>query len=257
MINSRTSTYILYRYYYNIVLYLCVIFIVKFLLNYYSHYKLRLIYLVAYFNIMNNSQASMAESINGLNITENNLARDVDDLAVEYSKLTINNTYLNNKVMALENKIESLEQYIISSPNIPQSDLINEIMNRLSRARNIIIYELKEVNSSSDSEHLQAIFKLMKLNIESVRFVRLGKYSERTRPLKVTFDDTVNVIEVLNIQNILRSSSKYKNIRFSADRTPKQREQMASLRKELQFRRQNGEPNIVIKFIKGNPVIVH
>jgi len=98
----------------------------------------------------------------------------------------------------------------------------------------------------------------MELNIEPIRFFRLGNPSTRARPLKITLNDTENVFNVLRAQSKIRSSDEFKELlRFSSDRTLKQREQMSTLRQELETRRSNGGNNIIIKYIKGNPVIIN
>lgn len=42
-------------------------------------------------------------------------------------------------------------------------------------------------------------------------------------------------------------------MRFTSDKTPKQHEHFQNLRKELNERRSNGEPNLLIKYHKGIP----
>lgn len=96
----------------------------------------------------------------------------------------------------------------------------------------------------------------MGLNIEPIRFFRLGNPSTRARPLKITLTNTENVFNVLRAQSKIRSLDEFKELHFSSDRTMKQREQMSTLRQELETRRSNGENNIIIKYIKGNPVII-
>jgi len=81
-------------------------------------------------------------------------------------------------------------------------------------------------NPISDGDSLKLIFKEMKVDYSPINFNRLGKPSDRTRPLKITLADTKSVFEAL-AQSILRHSPDFKDIRFSSDRTIKQREQMA------------------------------
>lgn len=59
--------------------------------------------------------------------------------------------------------------------------------------------------------------------------------------------DTKNIFEILHGQSKLRHSPDFKDLRFSSDKTLKQREHMQSLRKELQSRRENSETDIIIK----------
>lgn len=93
----------------------------------------------------------------------------------------------------------------------------------------------------------------MELNFEPIKCFRLGNPYIRILPLKITFNDAKNVFDILQAQSKVRSSNEFKEIRFSSDRTIKQHEQMSKLRQELETRRNNGEQNIIIKCIRGNP----
>lgn len=97
----------------------------------------------------------------------------------------------------------------------------------------------------------------MKIDYNPINFNRLGKPSDRTRPFKITVTDTKNIFEKLRAQSKLRHSPDFKDLRFTSDRTIKQREQMALLRKELKARLEKGEIDIIIKYTKGNPQIIN
>jgi hypothetical protein len=97
----------------------------------------------------------------------------------------------------------------------------------------------------------------MKIDFNSINFNRLGKPSDRTRPLKITLTDTKNIFETLRAQSKLRHSPDFKDLLFSSDRTIKQREQMTLLWKELESRREKCETDIIIKYVKGNPQIIN
>jgi len=92
----------------------------------------------------------------------------------------------------------------------------------------------------------------MGINFNPIKFFRLGKPSTRPRPIKIT----QSVFEVLRVQTKLRLSPDFIDLRFSSDRTVKQREIISSLRKQLESRRNNGETNIIIKYIKENHVFI-
>lgn len=64
-----------------------------------------------------------------------------------------------------------------------------------------------------------------------------------------------DVFTTLRLQKKLKSSTKWSNVRFLSDRTTKQREEIGNLRKKLQQRKENGEQNIIIKYLKGTPKI--
>ncbi|CAI6376456.1 unnamed protein product [Macrosiphum euphorbiae] len=205
------------------------------------------------------TQNKLIQSFNEQNKAIKNFSTRFDNLSSQIKKLSDDNASLNGKVSQLELKIKNLEQNALSTPKTTHLDIINEIADRQSRTNNIILFNLPEATDPSkikpDSERLKLIFNEMELNIEPIRFFRLGNPSTRARPLKITLNDTENVFNVLRAQSKIRSSDEFKELRFSSDRTLKQREQMSKLRQELETRRSNGENNIIIKYIKGNPVI--
>lgn len=133
------------------------------------------------------------------------------------------------------------------------------------RANNIIVYNLPEntnQDQSQDHDKLNNMFNnIMAANISIFSCTRLGKYNEnnisKPRPIKVILRSSLEAFTVLRSQAKLRSSSDWTNIRCASDRTLQQREHMTSLRNELQRRRNNGEDNIIIKYVRGIPNIIN
>jgi hypothetical protein len=212
-------------------------------------------------NDLKSTQNKLITSINDQGKTLKSFTKRFDDLTSQINKLSAENTALNTKVSNLENKIIEIEKNSTSNSQISEIDLINELVERQSRAQNIILFNLPENsnnthNQTSDEDRIKLIFTEMGINFNPIKFFRLGKPSTRPRPIKITLLDTTSVFEVLRAQSKLRLSTDFKDLRFSSDRTIKQREIMSSLRKQLESRRNNGETNIIIKYIKGNPVIV-
>ncbi|XP_050540505.1 uncharacterized protein LOC126905115 [Daktulosphaira vitifoliae] len=209
-------------------------------------------------NEIKSTQNKLIQSFNDQNKTIKNFNNRFDDLLNQIKKITDENILLNNKVSQLELKIKNFEQNTTSTSNTTHFDIINEIADRQSRINNIILFNLPEpTETKPDSDQIKLILDEMELKIQPVRYFRLGNPSSRTRPLKITFNDTKNVFDILRAQSKIRSSNQFKEIRFSSDRTMKQREQMSKLRQELESRRNNGEQNIIIKYIKGNPTIIN
>jgi hypothetical protein len=89
------------------------------------------------------------------------------------------------------------------------------------------------------------------------KIIRIGKpNSPNTRPLKVSLSNDLIAKEVLRNKNKLINSDLPRSISISDDKTPKQLEYLKNLRTELQLRRDNGEDNITIKYVKGIPSII-
>jgi len=194
------------------------------------------------------TQSKLIQSFNEQNKTTKNFSIRFDNLSSQIKKLSNDNALLNGNVSQLELKMlyHPRKHHILIY-------LINEIAYRQSRINNIILFNFPEAIDPSkikpDSDRLKLIFNEMKLNIEPIRFFRLGNPSTQARPLKITLTDTENVFNVLRAQSKIRSSDEFKELRFSSDHTVKQREQMSILRQELETRRSNGENNIIIKYI--------
>jgi len=212
-------------------------------------------------NEVKSTQNKLITSINEQNKTLKSFNKRFDDISTEINKLATENSFLKTKISELENKLIKIEKTTLTT-QFDELNILNELTDRQSRAQNIILYNLPEnlnntQNPISDGDSLKLIFKEMKVDYSPINFNRLGKPSDRTRPLKITLADAKSVFETLRAQSILRHSPDFKDIRFSSDRTIKQREQMALLRKELESRREKGETNIIIKYIKGNPQIIN
>jgi len=63
--------------------------------------------------------------------------------------LSAENTALNTKVSNLKNKIIEIEKNFTSTSQISELDLINELVERQSRAQNIILFNLPENSNNT------------------------------------------------------------------------------------------------------------
>lgn len=213
-------------------------------------------------NDVKTQQNKIITCINNQNDKLSNLNKKFDDLLNTVSTLSEENKKLKEKIKTLEDKIEKIEKPATSIGN--EQDIISELIDRQLRANNIIIFNLPETTNQDqpqDYDKLKNMFNnIMAVNISDFSCARLGKIiqndNSKPRPLKVILRNSLEALTVLRSQAKLRSSSDWTNIRCASDRTLKQREHMSSLRNELQRRRNNGEDNIIIKYIKGIPNII-
>ena len=82
---------------------------------------------------------------------------------------------------------------------------------------------------------------------------RIGrKITGRIRPIKVSFASPSEAMEILRRKIIFKNES----FNLSLDKTKKQRQIYNEVRKQLIARRNNGEVDLIIKHIKGNPTII-
>lgn len=209
------------------------------------------------------TQNKLIQSFNEQEILIKNINNCFEDVSNQIKDILDDNAELNYKVSQLKIKINNLEKNLQNASLTSETTYIkiNEIADRQSRANNIILFNLPEPTNAhasiNDNDQLKLILNKMELNIEPISLFRLGNPSTRARPLKITFNNIKNVLDILQAQSKLRSSDEFKKLRFSSDRTIKQREQMSFLRRELYTRLSNGERNIKIKYVKGNPVIIN
>lgn len=144
--------------------------------------------------------------------------------------------------------------------------IVQEVMDRQKRSKNIIIYGVeekpdmnKDTRITHDTNCTKNILNFLSCNTDSmdIKPVRLGKYlpgRERPRPIKITFCDEQTVHNVIRKAKLLRGSD-FNSISMSLDRTPKQIEYYNKLKRELNERLANGESNLKIETINGLPTI--
>lgn len=203
---------------------------------------------------INDIKSSQNKLVTSINDKFSRLGKKVDDLLERISNLAKENEHLKSEVNTLKDKVKTLEENNSSL----ETKIISEFIDRNSRSHNIILFNLPEETEiiSNDRNTLSDIMKAMNLNILPVTSSRLGRPSDKCRPLKLTLPNPNDVFSILHSQSKLKTNPDFKEIKFSSDRTTLQREQMSNLRKELNQRRENGEQNIIIKYIKSEPKII-
>ncbi|CAK1545471.1 unnamed protein product [Leptosia nina] len=174
-------------------------------------------------------------------------------------------TSLKTKTSENEAKIESLEVNIgkLSTPtNLPLESILGELNERQERSRNVIIcgisdaqYENKEEKIAADTKEILRITKKIIPQCPEPNYImRLGKFNpEKRRPVKVSYDSKDLVKELLRNKNAVSSEQ----IKLFSDKTPKQKEQIKELKIELERRINNGEKDLIIKYVKDVPRIIH
>lgn len=94
----------------------------------------------------------------------------------------------------------------------------------------------------------------IEVNISSV--VRLGKQSNRPRPIRITFDSPQVVISVLKSKKSLSDVPHSKNTWITTDLTIHQRKFVFSLKKERDQRNGLDNGTWFIKYIRGSPKLL-
>lgn len=177
---------------------------------------------------------------------------------------------LNETVQKLETKLKTLQDNLtlpkteaeikITTENVT-TQVVDELLDRQSRERNILIFNLEETETGN-IEDRNAIEKTKlteilssidnQININNLQFMRLGRYSQdKTRPLKIILPSKHDVL------NILKNKRKLNlNVGIQADLTVMQRNHLKNLRSKLEEINKNGG-NKTIRYINGSPQIVN
>lgn len=198
-----------------------------------------------------------------------------DQLMVEHHNFkseiqNLTNTVNKNqeKIKSIENNVQALKstQSASSSSEYPAStpiygNIIIELQERLERSKNIIITGISEPHSENMEEKRETdrcevkkiLSDIYPTYPEPEKIIRLGKYDgKKTRPLKVCFS-TPETAKIL-LKNKL--NCKDGHIKIYSDQTPNQKQDMENLRDELRQRKEKGESDLIIKYIKGTPKII-
>lgn len=214
-------------------------------------------------NEIKSTQSKLVTSVNSLSDKFASLNKKVNELSSQISSLSSDNASLKERVDIIEIKTNSLS----TNPSIlNNNELISEMMDRQSRLKNILLFNLPESYHDPNSMNLdlttvQNILNFLNVESKPSSIFRLGKppstsTATKPRPLKICFYDQKSVLDIFSTQNKLKSNSLWKDLRFSSDRTKQQQEYMSQLRKDLLTRKSNGEPDLIIKYIKGTPTII-
>jgi septal ring factor EnvC (AmiA/AmiB activator) len=198
---------------------------------------------------------------------------DIAPIKEDIKTITSKIDSLEPRIAASENRIDDLEREVgvlkTGSGHLNPEEIYSEFNERCRRARNVILYNVKE-NSSKDvkvkQEHdkrvVTKIVSSMNSQIDSsgVKTFRLGKFiRDKPRPLKVIFSSAEEAryfFQNFSKDEIERMDSTLAELSISRDRTPQERNYLNKLREELRNRTDKGEKDLTIKYSNGIPSIV-
>lgn len=220
-------------------------------------------FLTKFSTIQNEGMASIRQDMNeikeqlaGIKICTDKIIEDQ-----EIMKKDIDNLKFLSKKNEL--KIKSLQSTLSPShSNISTNsydEIIYECQERITKQKNIIIFNLPESSSKSSSDRLEydknevskIINKIVDNCCQPIKIFRIGKYNpQKPRPLKVCFENADIALQ------ILRNKNNQSEFKIYSDQTYKQRKHLSQLKEELLTRQEEGEQNLVIKYVKGTPKII-
>lgn len=141
------------------------------------------------------------------------------------------------------------------------ADVIDEIALRKRKQGNVMFYNMPDRNKQDlDKKNINKILNTVGITDTDFTFSRIGDFIENeSRPTVVSFKNQETAKKVMgernNIVKISAGSSTAKKIAVSTDKTKYQRQLLKSSIALLDKKRKDGEENLQIKYINGNPII--
>ncbi|XP_028172502.1 uncharacterized protein LOC114361602 isoform X2 [Ostrinia furnacalis] len=222
------------------------------------------------FSLLTNNVSEVKKQIN-------EIQESMSSLTLEQNQMKSQITLLEKKISEGEEKMRTMESNLadfkttdpMSSANsasdlnyqmLNSEQIINEVQERNNRQKNIILGGIQEQSSSNASERqsldmakvMDILLNIVKDTPAPIKIFRIGKYDpKKNRRIKVCFDTQTAVIQLLRSKANLPAG-----IKIYSDQTPCQQRLMLNLQKELARRSQDGETDLIIKYIKGIPKLI-
>lgn len=165
--------------------------------------------------------------------------------------------YLSREIVHLREELEAIRAH---RPLLVAESFMFEIVDRIKRAKNIIVYNFPESPQTNEKGRLeddrfkiiQEILSFCFIDVTNINVKRIGPYVyNRHRPLRVFLNREQDV------RIVLQSKGSCTNgLTFTADRTTMQRQISKNARAILNDLRQQGRVNIEMKFIRGIPYLI-
>lgn len=145
--------------------------------------------------------------------------------------------------------------------------MVDEILERQSKQNNVMLFNLPEPSShvqdatSADMAAIVNILAYLELSdIRPIHIYRLGDPTEHSlsmpRPVKLILENRRDTFRIFGAQHRLRNSENgWLRLYFVSDRTRMQRDYIHRLREIIFLRQAKGETGLVIKYVRGTPVI--
>lgn len=209
-----------------------------------------------------NTQIADIKSTTDLLISENRLLKsEIAELKSSKNIAEKNITEIKNDLQQLKLASDTNTHNQQDPPANTPSDIINEVQERLTRDKNIIISGLTEsssanINDKREHDRAEVAKIIQKAYPEEtapkvVKMYRLGKVTaSKPRLIKVGFESP------LVPKTILKNRTQIENVKIYSDQTPYQQKFMKDLKEDLRRRIENGEKDLTIKYINGVPKII-
>lgn len=217
-------------------------------------------------NACNDNMSQFKDLKNVLQSIQNSLCTQMEQFKQEFS----------NEINKLRNEFSNQIAEIrssgaVSAPTAPtsQEDIIQEVVERQKRKKNVIVVGVPESSDIIDNdarrikdlETVKTIISTLQPNLlmENLKLFRLGKFettNSRNRPIKVLLNSEDDAEKLIRSSKKLSGTETFKNCAIYSDKTPKQWEYYKQLKDQLNQRIQSGETNLVIRYFNDVPKII-
>lgn len=211
--------------------------------------------------------SSIKEQVVNINTTTDNLLLEQDAMKVQLEDLKKSTEATNKKIVSVESDVQRLKAntsnvaHSLQDPKMTYDDMMTEFRERNIREKNIVLTGIPEPQltspekrrASDKNEVMKIIQTISKDSRDPIYITRLGKYStNKNRPIKACFASQEEAKFILRNKSTVTSET----VKIFSDQTPSQQMYLKNLRSELQQRIENGEDNLIIKYVKGVPKII-
>lgn len=166
------------------------------------------------------------------------------ELSKEFNTLTSKLLEFEPRLSAAEDNILKVEAEIKELKECPSAppggeELYAEASERSRRLRNVILYNIPEVNVGNKRDHdlnlITKIYTILDLQLpDSVSFSRLGRASKNDRPIKLILQDEETALKLLkrfSSEDLVESDACFSKVSIARDKTLKERRYLNYLRK--------------------------
>lgn len=184
--------------------------------------------------------------------TSSVILNKLETLTSDILSLKNENIDLRKEIDILRNK--SCNHTSISSPDLNNLDIVQELNERESKCRNIIIFNANE--QEDDKPLINNLFSNLKLKFTFKSTSRVGKLSNKPRPIRIELNSADDVLHLLKSKRDLYNTSDYKHLWITTDLTQYQRRILSSMKTERDRRNVSDNNKWYIRYIRGNPNLV-
>lgn len=158
--------------------------------------------------------------------------------------------------------IESKQRtHVAQQSEICEEVFFEEISDRLSRRRNVMIFGVQDSNNKeSDREKLSQIMEVVvpDMEIESAAMFRIGRFNKNSsnpRPIKLVLKCERQAADIMSGARLLKGNRDFGGVFIVPDRTKKELLYYKKVKGNFEDRCRKGEKDITVRYINGVPKI--